>query len=125
MQGRGGRIAARSPSLTTHLTIYDVGAQVQYYPWGQFRHGMQIGAQVLYERYDSPFTHQDPIFGNALAAGPFAGYKRAFQRGFTLEAQIGYQRTWIWQHTPDELANATVRVTDSGLLLNLNVGWSF
>lgn len=60
-----GRVAVRSPSLTTHLTTYNAGAQLQYYALGKFRHGMQVGLQVLYEHYDSPFTHQFPVEGNA------------------------------------------------------------
>ena len=120
-----GRVAVRSPSLTTHLTTYNAGAQLQYYALGDFRHGMQIGLQVLYDHYDSPFAHQFLVDGNAAQLGPFMGYKLVLDLGFTIEIQIGYQKTWIWQHTSDDPAGLVTRIDDSGLLLNLNTGWSF
>ena len=99
-----GWTAVRSPTLTTHFLVYDAGAQLQYYLLGTFRQGLQIGAEILYCRYDSPFTHQDAIVGDAIRVGPFAGYKRVLRSGFTLEGQLGYQRTRVWQSTSGEPA---------------------
>jgi hypothetical protein len=120
-----GWTAVRSPTLTTHFIVYDAGAQLQYYLLGTFRHGLHIGAELLYFHYDSPFTHQDPIVGDAIQVGPFAGYKRVLNRGFTLEGQIGYQRRRVWQSTSGEPASSPLLRTGSGLLLNLRFGWSF
>jgi hypothetical protein len=119
-----GRIAVRSTTLTTHLDVSSLGAQIQYALVGDFRQALQVGLEALYIRLQSPFMQQDPIEVDAVESGPFVGYKRVWRVGFTVEAQVGYEMTWARVQAGDPESPAT-HVAESGLLLNLNAGWTF
>jgi hypothetical protein len=80
------------------------GVTFRWYPVGDFRGGMQVGAEALVA--DATYT--------VLTAGPFIGGKYIFDFGLTLDGQAGPQ-----------VLTSTQGVTSFGLLLNLNVGWSF
>jgi len=102
--------------------VFEVGGQLRYYVVGDFRHGMQLGAEVLYLHLTD---HQVTVAGEGVAMGPFAGYKIITSIGFTFEGQLGVEyvaaRAWA--------RNGAVTASDTDdawiPLLNLNVGWSF
>ena len=114
---------------------WEAGGQFDYYVLGDFDHGMQLGAQLLYQSASAEET-EGTISAQANASGirtgPFLGYKIITDVGFTFNAQLGAQIS-----TASGEANASDSATgesatvsgeaDSawGPLLRLNVGWSF
>ena len=108
------------------VTIYEAGAQVRYYLVGSFDHGMQVGAEAFYMRIDG-FSDGD-VSGEAsgFGVGPFIGYKKTARFGLTFDMQVGYQYFAAQATARDEDGNSSDgSATDSGLLLNLNLGWAF
>ncbi len=107
---------------------FEAGAQGAYYFLGDFNHGMQIGAEVLYVHIASNggLGGNAKISGNGegLAVSPFVGYKYVAPVGLTLLAQVGPSLLAI----RGEAASGTTTGSSSsavGLMLNLNAGWSF
>jgi len=102
--------------------VLEAGAQLRYYVVGDFRHGMQLGAEVLYLHLTDD---QVTATGEGVAMGPFAGYKIATRVGFTFEGQLGVE----YVAARAEARNGAVTASDTNAawipLLNLNVGWSF
>lgn len=110
--------------------VWEVGAQFRFYALGDFDHGMQVGAEVLYVNVSNEIETSDGTLsgtGEGVAVGPFLGYKIATDLGFTFEGQLGYQRIGLGAEASNESSGETVTDEDSdwGPLLNLNVGWSF
>ena len=103
----------------------DAGAQFRYYPVGNFIHGMQLGAEILFVYVNLNETDSTSASGTGLAIGPFVGYKIATDIGFTFDAQLGFDYLAVQGTASD--SGVSVAESDSrfGLLLNLNVGWSF
>ena len=101
-------------------SVWEAGGQVRAYVVGDFRHGMQLGGEVLYLHLDSTTL---AATGEGLAIGPFLGYKIATDVGFTFDAQLGFE------HISSRAKSTTGPEMASGKsfipLLNLNVGWSF
>ena len=98
------------------------GAQARYYLLGDFRHGLQVGAELIYiyAGYDDPDIE---VTAGGVSTGPFVGYKIAADFGLTFDAQLGFQYQFIGARD----ANSSATASESSLapLLNLNVGWSF
>jgi hypothetical protein len=101
-------------------SVWEAGGQVRAYVIGDFRHGMQIGGELLYLHLDSTTL---AATGEGLAVGPFLGYKIATDVGFTFDAQVGFEHisARAKSTTGPEMANGKSFIP----LLNLNVGWSF
>jgi hypothetical protein len=99
--------------------VFELGAQARYYVVGNFVHGMQLGAELMYVAVAS--DSQRTVNGQGLSAGPFVGYKIAANGGFTFEGQLGATYNTV------EANSGSSRASGSGwgALLNLNVGWSF
>jgi hypothetical protein len=98
--------------------VYELGGQVRAYVIGDFRHGMQIGGEILYLHLsDSRLS----ATGEGVAIGPFVGYKLTIDAGFTFDAQLGVE------HVSAQASNGTDTANNKTFipLLNLNVGWSF
>ena len=117
-----GWVTQTSPGITTHFRLFEVGTQVRYYVLGTFRHGLQLGAEAAYFHLSSPFARQLAATADAVAVGPFVGYKIATEVGLTFEAQLGYQHLWA---RGEENGAAAARNESSSVLFHLNVGWSF
>jgi hypothetical protein len=102
-------------------TAFEAGGKFHYYAVGNFRHGMQVGGEVLVVHVSGSEKGVSES-ATGLLVGPFLGYKYTAGFGLTVEAQLGLAREGIGASasTGDEL-------TKSGwaALLNLNVGWSF
>jgi hypothetical protein len=103
-------------------TAVELGAQVRYYLFGSFEHGLQLGAEALYVYLDRDSTISAAATGEGLAVGPFLGYKIASNLGFTFEAQAGAQAMVAKAKSGSTLTSSSKGVIP---LLNLNVGWSF
>lgn len=102
--------------------VYEAGAQVRYYLLGDFRHGMQVGAELAYLHVAS---EQVLSTAEGVGIGPFLGYKIITDVGFTFDGQLGVQ--YLAAHATSKSGVAPGSETDSTWipLLNLNVGWSF
>jgi hypothetical protein len=115
-------------------TRWELGGQLDYYVLGNFDHGMQLGAQVLYQSADAEVS-DGAISAQATAsgvrAGPFIGYKIITDIGFTFNGQLGAAVDTASGEGTASSSETGVEVTaedsDSALvpLLRLNVGWSF
>jgi hypothetical protein len=109
-----GWLTFTAPPVKTHLILYQVGAQGRYYVIGNFRHGVQLGAEVAYLHDTSPFRNQYPLSSDALSLAPFVGYKYTMRVGFTVETQLGY-----------DLLLASGTSGESVVLFDIRIGWSF
>jgi hypothetical protein len=113
-----GKYSDTTNGVKLSASVYEAGAQFRYYVVGDFRHGMQLGAELLYLHLsDSSLSAK----GEGLAIGPFAGYKYTADIGFTVDTQLGFERITA------RAASGSSNVSDSDyiVLLNINVGWSF
>jgi hypothetical protein len=99
--------------------VYEVGVSPRYYVVGNFRQGVELGAEALYVHAsaDNQFSGST-LKAEGLALGPYAGYKWVSSFGLTLEAQLGVSYFVIRGDVSDD----TSRVAP---ILNLQVGWSF
>lgn len=109
---------------TFRFTVAEVGGQVRYYLIGDFDHGMQIGAEVMYMYMDD--SHEGvQVNGAGLCAGPFVGYKIITRVGFTFDAQLGVEYVIANASASDSSNSASSSGDTTITLLNLNTGWSF
>ena len=111
-----GRYTDKSVDISA--AVYELGAQLRFYAIGDFRHGMQLGAEVLYVHLSQSNLS---LRGEGLAVGPFVGYKVMADAGFTFDAQVGAQ--YLGLRATDGYSAETGE--EFIVLLNLNVGWSF
>jgi len=103
--------------LGISAAVFEAGAQVRAYVVGDFRHGMQLGAEVLYLHLDAK---EITTTGEGLAVGPFIGYKVMIDAGFTFDTQLGFE------HVSARASNGNTATDNDWIpLLNLNIGWSF
>ena len=114
--GGVGRYTDKSVNISA--SVYEIGAQLRFYPIGDFRHGMQLGAELLYLHMSQSNLS---LRGEGVGIGPFIGYKVISDAGFTFDAQIGGQ--YVGVRATD--GNSAESGKDIIVLLNLNVGWSF
>lgn len=103
------------------VTMYEFGAQFNYYAIGGFDHGLQLGVELAYLGLSGNI---DSIDANAagLSIGPYIGYKVIWNSHITFNAQLGYQWFAISAEGSD---GSSASGSDSSVLLNLNVGVSF
>jgi hypothetical protein len=122
----GGGLATQTAADGTKVTfhVYELGTQLRYYVTGNFRRGMQVGAEILYVYVNGSL---DDITGVAkgLALGPFFGWKTTSYAGFTFEVQGGVQIVTSGTKVTDNSGGSTSSNVDFLPLLNLNIGWSF
>ncbi|HXI60420.1 MAG TPA: hypothetical protein VNO55_30370, partial [Polyangia bacterium] len=113
-----GKYSETDNGVKLSASVYEAGAQFRYYVVGDFRHGMQLGAELLYLHLsDSNLSAK----GEGLAIGPFAGYKYTTDIGFTVDTQLGFERITARAAA----GTSTASNSDYIVLLNINVGWSF
>ena len=105
----------------TKVRLFEVGGQFRYYVLGDFRHGMQLGAELAYI-HATGSTSSESAVAAGTAVGPFLGYKFTAGIGFTFDAQLGVQRLFL---AGESSSGATASEAKFIPLLNLNVGWSF
>jgi hypothetical protein len=122
----GGRVSEEATATDPALSapVVELGLQARYYLLGDFRHGLQLGAEAMYIHVsDDVETVSATVHG--LSAGPFLGYKYTADVGFTFDGQVGFQRLGLSGEASDGTQVVTEQQSDWSLLLNLNVGWSF
>lgn len=106
---------------TYSISVYEIGIQARYYLVGDFRHGMQLGAELLYLKASASQGSVSAV-ADGTTVGPFVGYKIITYVGFTFDAQLGFQRIII---NASDSGGATASDSKTSVLLNLNIGWSF
>jgi hypothetical protein len=83
-----GHISDNTSNVKLTASVFEVGALVRGYIVGDFRHGMQLGAEVLYLHLS---TTEFRARGAGVAVGPFLGYKYVAPIGFTVDVQLGVE----------------------------------
>jgi len=95
--------------LFGQTAAFELGAEGRYYALGDFEHGMPIGLQAVIA--DLPGS------GAFLMAGPFIGYKKVWDSGFSIDLRAG---AMLMSSNPIPTWQGRVFP-----IFNLNVGWSF
>jgi hypothetical protein len=114
--GGAGKVTDRASNISADA--YEAGAQIRVYVLGDFRHGMQLGAEALYLHV----SLRDVVAsGEGLAIGPFIGYKVMVDAGFTFDTQVGFERVAL-RATANGSSDSESEYIP---LINLNIGWSF
>lgn len=103
--------------------VFEAGASLRYYVLGDFSGGLQLGFEALYVKLSTDSVNGSNVsaIGNGLSLAPFIGYK-AIWSGFTFDGQIGASFLAVSAEADN---GETAEDQDVGVLLNLNVGWSF
>jgi len=104
-----------------NATVFELGGQFSYYLIGDFDHGMQLGAEVLFVHLSDTEATPGGVFGGGLSVGPYVGYKIAADFGLTFAAQLGVAFLAVRASTDNSSASEE-RIAP---LLNINLGWSF
>lgn len=106
------------------ITIWEVGAQANYYLLARFK-SLHVGGSLEYLHASTSENDEWSAEGvsRGLVLSGHLGYKYIHRSGFTFLAQAGVGYLAV-ESTVDGSASAT---DDSKVLptLNLNVGWSF
>ena len=124
--GKVGTEQATPAGTVEHrFTAVEAGTQFRYYPIGNFVHGMQVGAELLYLYVGRGDSGTSSAFGEGLAVGPFAGYKIATNVGFTFDAQLGFEYVAAHAEASTPGGSTSAKAKTIIPLVNLNVGWSF
>ena len=127
LAGAGKRTIESNMAEVTGTEI-EGGVQGRYYVLGDFTHGLQVGAEALYEHvaFEEPLPPGIlAVAAGGLTIGPFVGYKVVTRIGFTFEGQLGAR--YVAVEPPVTGAAGSMPVLDSKWLplLHLNVGWTF
>jgi hypothetical protein len=109
---------------TEIFSVWEIGASARYYLLGDFDHGMQLGAEVLYVNVDVEGENVSGT-GAGTALGPFIGYKVSADFGLTFDSQLGFQ--FVVGRVEAESGGAMAEGEANAVvpLLNLNLGWAF
>lgn len=121
---RVGVAATGGYGVVQGFTTVELGASGRFYPVGDFDHGMQLGLEAQYARLFGTVAGYEAS-GSGTTMGPFIGYKIAARFGLTFEIQAGAQYTFVAASATDGTDSATASDKAFGLLLNLQLGWSF
>ena len=108
------------------ISVFELGLQLRGYPNDPFE-GLHYGLELSYLGLsaDAPATISGGAAG--LATGLFLGWKAILDSGFTFDLQAGYQVLFTSAEASDSESGEREEMTgiDGGLLVNLNIGWSF
>lgn len=121
----GGAGSIKAADLDTRFGVYEVGGQVRYYLTGDFRRGLELGAELIYLHVSGSLGDVSGV-GEGIGVGPFLGYKLGTMAGFVFDAQLGAERVGIAASSHDSSGSAGSASEQRWIpLLNLNIGWSF
>jgi len=124
--GYGSMTVDNSSGKSVKMPVLELGGQAAYYVLGSFRHGMQLGGELLWIKVSPPKDQGVTVAANGVAAGPFLGYKWVADFGLTLFIQGGYEFLFAQAKATDATGREIQSSADGGVpLLNLNLGWSF
>ena len=122
-----GGYGAMATEQDLSYSLFEVGGQFNYYALGNFNHGLQLGAQMLYRGVDGDVSSE--LSSSGVRVGPYVGYKIITNLGFTFNGQVGVQYNSAQDRASAERESIMAKVTGTeeawGPLVRLNVGWSF
>lgn len=119
-----GNVRGRSADVSH--TFFLAGAQVNYYLLGDFREGLQIGAEALFSSTDVE-VHNTFLYrgGRTLSLIPYAGYKYILASGLTLNLQAGVgAATPVFIPVTTETFDNTEYKWHVSHRIQMNIGWS-
>jgi hypothetical protein len=112
--------------------MFLIGAQMHYYLFGDFSHGMQVGAQTLFTATNRDADSEIYRTGRNIHLAPYLGYKAILSPGFTVNLQAGAGTTFHRDFQTTDVNNLTNQRegyyythNDLYVLLHLDFGWSF
>jgi hypothetical protein len=113
-------------SKNIQFSAQEAGGQVRLYPFRAYRHGLQVGGEVLWLHVSGKDGVGASGTSAGTAVGPFVGYKYTASYGLTFDSQVGFE--FLAAQAEAKSTNggaASGKTTGAIALLNLNVGWSF
>lgn len=110
-------------TLTASVSLYELGAQGNYYPFRPFD-GFQVGGQIMAanSRYDDGDV---AATATAVNFAGYIGYKAVAKIGFTFLGQLGYGYTVMAAEAEGFGDSVSQNSSGGGFHLKLNLGWSF
>lgn len=122
----GGSGRLEGEIVSGKLSVNELGAQLNYYYDDGFNRGGHFGVEVV----DKVVDYSDPSSSSSARSssiGVYYGHKYLGQSGFTFISQIGYQKYREIIISSSTLSGDSVYAGQdtSGVLLNLNMGYSF
>lgn len=124
--GFGSYPAERGDGTKEDIPVLELGAQANYYVFGDFDHGMQVGGELMWIKVSPPEEAGITVDANGLAIGPLLGYKWAARFGLTFMFQGGYQWYFIQAKAKNSQGEEIEGSVENGVaLINMNAGWSF
>jgi hypothetical protein len=123
-----GSVALQSPYQSSRLKVLEAGAQVLFYPVGDFENGMQLGVEALCASVTGNVEAGRVAIkadGQALGVGGLIGYKYIAPIGFalTLQGGAGYNAAVATASADTVKVSATNAAVYP--IVNLNFGWAF
>jgi hypothetical protein len=119
--GGAGVTHINEDTTNDKVTLLEGGISPRYYLTGDFRGGVQLGAEVQYLYASANDSSMSTVSAAGLSMGPYVGYKWTAAMGLTLEAQGGVSFLAI----KGSDSNSDKSEKHVFPLLNLNAGWSF
>lgn len=105
--------------------IAQLGPQFNYYLFGSFDGGIQLGAEVL-GLYGSASEGDISSSAQAVSPSAYVGLKSTLSFGLTFVTQLGYSFLALSGEATDGFGtSSTDSNTDHFPLLRINLGWSF
>jgi hypothetical protein len=97
--------------------LFTAGTQAIWYVSGDFSQGLQVGGEAVYSELGASSGGDSVALLGGLGIAPFLGYKISGRSGLTAIAQAGPQLV--------AATNGRQSASGIGVMLNLNVGWTF
>lgn len=107
------------------IDTWQAGGQANVYLLGDFEHGMQLGAEVLYAHLALPSGQGASGQLDGWAVGPYLGYKFSAPFGLTFNAQLGIEVGTAKVEGESDGERLTKQQLIPLPILNLNLGWAF
>lgn len=105
------------------VTLYGVGVGVNFYPFQNFR-SLFLGGE-LQSQFARLETENVVARGSGFGAGGYLGFKAVASFGLTFVGQLGYRYMDFEVTGTGGGVTETYHFDSRGLLLRLNLGWSF
>ncbi len=108
------------------FSVREYGMQINYYPGSNFSAGIHYGVEFMKIDVKAEMASNIKGSGSAVGFGPYVGYKYLTGSGLTFVSQLGFQSYNITAEAHDSNGNSANAAGESGgILLNLNMGYSF
>jgi hypothetical protein len=127
-----GRTSLAPTYPNVKLTLLEAGGQLLFYPVGDFEHGMQLGAELLFASVSGGGdvgSIKVVADAKAIGVGPLIGYKYTHKVGFALNLQggVGYNTAIATAAASAGTQTASASAAKDGVypIVNINFGWAF